>query len=158
MDIVMKAEAFARKEYKKNDSFHGWKHIEAVMKMALVISEGRRVDMEILRLAIIFHDIGYHMGRNEKEKYEMHAENSVIVAEKFMRDNRYPVSRMKRVTKTILDHSTPYRKRHGDAASIEGKIIFDADKSIFITDRATYEKYFPLLYLDETRRRVKDRS
>ena len=55
----------------------------------------------------------------------------------------------------MLDHSTPHRKQLGEAKSIEGKIIYDSDKSIFITTSELYGKYFPQLYLDETKKMVK---
>ena len=44
----------------------------------------------------------------------------------------------------MLDHSSPHRKIRG-AKLLEGKIIYNADKSIFITDFEKYEKYFPQL-------------
>ena len=59
--------------------------------------------------------------------------------------------KIKQITEIILDHSGPHRKIRGDAKTIEGKIIFDSDKSIFITDPETYTKYFSKLYLQVSR-------
>ncbi|MFH1294906.1 MAG: HD domain-containing protein [Candidatus Aenigmatarchaeota archaeon] len=156
MDIIKKSEEFAKEEYKKNDSEHGWNHIAAVRKRALELARNfRGVDIEILELAVIFHDIGYHQGRTAEERYTQHAENSVKTAERFLVKNRYPQDRIEKIKQAILDHSTPHRKRFGDAKSIEGKLIYDADKTIFITTKETYAKYFPLLYLSESRNLVK---
>jgi putative nucleotidyltransferase with HDIG domain len=156
MDIIRKAESFAKKEYEKNDTKHQWHHVEAVRKRAFEIARNfKGVDLELLQLAVIFHDMGYHMGRTEEERYAKHAENSVEIAKKFLKQNGYPKDRIEKVKQIILDHSTSYRKSHGEAELIEGKIIYDADKSVFITTKETYEKYFPLLYFKETRKLVK---
>ena len=147
--IIQKAEKFAKKEYKKNDSAHQWKHIKEVMKRALRIAKNLKdIDYEILKLAIIFHDIDY-------SSYENHVKNSIKIAERFLKENDYPNEKIKEVKEIMLNHSTPHRKKFGDAHLIEGKIIYDADKSIFITNLETYKKYFSLLYLNETKKLVK---
>lgn len=148
MDIVREAEEFAQKEYQKNDSFHQYPHIQDVMNRALQIATlFKDVDYEALKLAIIFHDIDY-------SSYENHPDASVVVAEKFLKSHGYPQDRTEKVKEIMLNHSTPHRNRQGEARLLEGKIIYDADKSIFITDRETYDKYFPKLYLEETRKLV----
>lgn len=147
MDIIKKAEEFAKIEYLKNDPLHQWHHIESVQKRADEICSKLRgvdIDLEALRLAIIFHDINYHT-------YEDHPDASVKVAINFLVQNGVSEERIHQIKEIMLDHSSPHRKVRGEAKSIEGKIIFDADKSIFITTPETYNKYFPLLYLEETR-------
>lgn len=156
MDILKKAEEFAKKEYQKNDSKHQWPHIMAVMKRALEIaSKIEGVDYELLKLGVMFHDIDYHSEKTYEENYKNHVDNSVKVAEEFLKTNKYPVERINKLKEIMLDHSTPHRKKRGDTKIIEGKILFDSDKSIFLTTLERYEKYFHLLYLDETRRLVK---
>lgn len=156
--IVNKAIEFAKAEYQNNDSFHGWGHIEDVMKRASEIVEAMKgnVDYELLRLAIIFHDIDYHSEETFEENYKSHVDNSTRVAEAFLKENNYPRERIERVKQIMFDHSTPHRKERGEAKSIEGKIIYDSDKSIFITSLELYERYFSLLYLDETKGMVKN--
>ncbi len=149
MDIIERAEEFAKQEYTKNDPFHQWGHIQNVLKRALEIAKNfKSVDLEALKLAAIFHDIDYR-------SYGEHVENSIIVAEKFLRENNFPQDRIKKIKEIMLNHSTPHRKKFGDARLLEGKILYDADKSIFITTKELYEKYFPQLYLEETRLLVK---
>lgn len=147
--ILQKAEEFAKKEYKKNDRNHQWNHVNAVMKRGLKISKNlKNVDYEALKLGIIFHDIDYN-------NYKSHVNDSVKIAVKFLKENDYPKKRIEKIKKIMLSHSTPYRKKFGNAKLTEGKIIYDADKSIFITNSKTYKKYFHLLYLDETKKLVK---
>ena len=149
MDIIQKAEEFAKKEYKKNDSFHQWSHIQNVLKRALEIAEQLKdVDYEVLKLAIIFHDIDYR-------KYETHVEASIEVSETFLKKEGYPKERIEKVKEIMLNHSSPHRRKFGEAKLLEGKIIYDADKSISMGDAEFYKKYYIKLYLDETRKLVK---
>ncbi|MFH1456647.1 MAG: HD domain-containing protein [Patescibacteria group bacterium] len=155
--IIQKVIDFAKIEYEKNDSFHSWQHVENVMKRADEIAEkiDDPIDFETLKLAIIFHDIDYHSEKDFETNYSNHVDNSVKVAKKFLNENNYPKEKIEKVKDIILDHSTPHRKKQGEAKSIEGKIIYDSDKSIFITNQELFEKYFPQLYLEETKEMVK---
>lgn len=157
--IIINAIAFAKVEYEKNDPLHRWSHIENVMKRASEIVEKITipVDLELLKLAIIFHDIDYNSEKDFEESYKKHPDNSVKIAEKFLHDHNYPQERIEKVKEIMLDHSTPHRKIRGEAKSIEGNIIYDADKSIGIdwSNPELYNKYFSQLYLDETKEMVK---
>lgn len=156
MNIIGKATKFAKDAYRKNDPFHQWQHIENVMKRAVKIASSiKGVDYELLKLAIIFHDIDYNSEVTLEDNYNNHPNNSTKVAEIFLKKNNFPPARIRRVIEIMLDHSTPHRKKRGEANSIEGKIIYDADKSIFITTTDLYKKYYPLLYLEETKLLVK---
>ncbi len=146
MNIIEAAEEFAKIEYLKNDDFHQWHHILNVLERAMLISRNfENIDDEALKLAIIFHDVDY-------SDYNLHPDNSVNVAVSFLVKNNYPVERIEKVKEIMLNHSTPHRKRLGEAKLLEGKIIYDADKSISMTKKDDfYNKYYPYLYLDETR-------
>jgi HD superfamily phosphodiesterase len=147
MNILKAAEEFAKIEYLKNDSFHQWHHIEDVQRRAdeiCALLNDKTIDLEALRLAIIFHDIDYRT-------YDDHPDASVKVARSFLSKNGFSEQKMHQIQEIMLDHSSPHRKVRGDSKTLEGKIIFDADKSIFITTPETYKKYFPLLYFPETR-------
>jgi putative nucleotidyltransferase with HDIG domain len=157
MDILRKAEEFARGEYQKNDPRHQWSHVQAVMERALEIARHLDgVDHEALKLAVLFHDIDYHSEPSYRENYENHVENSIQVAEKFLKENNLPEERINKIKQIMLEHSTPHRRKIGDARLLEGKIIYDADKSLSIKDRATFDKYFDMLYFDITKEIVKN--
>lgn len=145
MNILQKAEKFAKKEYLSNDPKHQWSHIQAVLNRAMeIIKNFKNIDLESLKLAIIFHDIDY-------TAYDTHVDDSVKIAEKFLIENNHPKNKIEKIKEIMLDHSTPHRKERGEATLIEGKIIYDADKSIGMNDLKFREKYFPKLYLDETK-------
>jgi len=159
MDIIKKATIFAKEEYQKNDSKHQWAHVEKVMKRALEIARQLdNVDYELLKLAVIFHDIDYNSELTCDENYKNHVENSIKVAEEFLMKSNYPKEQIIKLKQAMLSHSGPHRRKLGESKIKEGKILYDADKSILMNDSATYEKYFPILYFDETRKLVKKPS
>jgi len=149
MNIIKTSEDFAKKEYAKHDEIHQWNHSEDVMKIALKLAKFYpEVDLEILKLAVIFHDISY-------EQYEIHVEESMKVAEKFLKENNYPEEKIKKVLQVMISHSGPHRRKFGEASIIEGKIIYDSDKFHLAKTKGGFEKYFNRFYLDETRNLLK---
>jgi uncharacterized protein len=145
MSILELAEQFGKEEYAKHDEFHQWKHAEDVMGIALKLASFHpEVDLEILKLAVIFHDISY-------EEYETHVDESVKTAEKFLREHGYPENRLNKVLEVMISHSGPHRRRLGEAQTIEGKIIYDSDKFYLAQTPEGFEKYYPQFYLEETR-------
>jgi HD superfamily phosphodiesterase len=150
-DLTRTAEAFAKIEYEKNDPAHRWPHVQNVLERASAIARRfENVDFEALKLAIFFHDIDYR-------SYEQHVDASVKIAEEFLKKNNCPKGRIEKVKEIMRNHSTPHRKKMGEARLLEGKIIYDADKSILMTSPESYEKYFHKLYLDETKKLVKEK-
>ena len=144
-DIFKISEEFARIEYAKHDNQHQWSHVQEVMNIALKLAESYpQTDLEILKLAVIFHDVNY-------ESYETHVENSIEVAKNFFNQQKYPEDRTKHVLEAMLSHSGPHRRKLGDTNLIEGKILYDADKFRAATTQEGFEKYGPRFYLDETR-------
>jgi len=150
--ILQISEEFARKEYAKHDEKHQWGHVEEVMTVALKLANYySQTDLEILKLAILFHDICY-------DNYITHIEKSMAMAKQFLLKHHYPENRIQLVLDVILAHSGPHRKKFGDTKLIEGKIIFDADKFRAATTPEGFVKYGPRFYLNETREILKKLS
>jgi HD superfamily phosphodiesterase len=78
-NIVNQAKEFAKEEYAKHDPMHRWDHVEQVLDTALYLEDFYReeLDSEILRLAVILHDIWY-------ESYDKHVDESVKMAKSFL--------------------------------------------------------------------------
>lgn len=145
MSILKIAEKFAKKEYAKHDENHQWTHIKKVMNIALKLAKFHpKVDLEILKLAVIFHDISY-------EQYETHVEESMKVTKKFLKEHNYPKDKMNKVLQVMISHSSPHRRKLGEAKMIEEKIIYDSDKFYIVQTPEGFEKYYSRFYLKETR-------
>lgn len=147
-EIIKICENVAKKECAKHDSKHQWNHVEEVMDVALKLADFYpEVDLEILKLAVIFHDVIYN-------QYETHVDDSVKFARGFLKQQSYPKERINKIVEVILAHSGPHRRRDGDTNLIEGKIIYDADKFKIAKSSEGYKKYYPRFYLEETRKMV----
>ena len=145
IDIVTISQKFAKVEYSKHDEYHQWRHVEGVMRVALELAKNyKNVDLEILILAVIFHDISY-------KRYETHVEESLKVAENFLKKQNYLIERTNKVLEVMLCHSGPHRRKFGEAKSIEGKIIYDADKFNLAKTKEGFNRYYNKFYLNKTR-------
>lgn len=143
--IIKKAEKFAKKKYQEGDKYHNWQHVQDVLEVALKLSKHYPdADLEVLKLAIIFHDVDY-------TNPETHALDSSKIAEEFLVKLKYPQEKIEKIVKVILSHSSKQRKKLGDTALIEGKIIYDADKFRLACSADASEKFYKKLYLAETR-------
>lgn len=153
MNYFEKIEQFAKIEYSRHDDFHQWSHVEDVLEVALhLASFYTEVDLEILKIAVIFHDITY-------ENYDTHVDKSVETTKKFLEEIQYPEKKIKKIVEVIYDHSWPHRKKNWEAKTIEWKIIYDSDKFwLVMLNEDWYKKYFPQLYLQETRELVNSKK
>lgn len=148
MDIIPTSIKFAKKEYAKHDKHHQWSHVKNVMITALKLAKHYpKTNLELLKLAIIFHDITY-------KNYETHVDDSAQTAEQFLQAQHYPTSKINKIKKIIFAHSSPHRRKFGNTKLIEGKIIYDADKFQLALDSKLYQKYYPQLYLKETKQMI----
>jgi uncharacterized protein len=103
---------------------HDWDHTERVFRLCLRIGRKERADLDVLRLAALLHDIG----RAEEDRSNgrtCHAQKGALQADGILRRHGIGVERIARVVRCIETHR--YRGRLVPD-SLEGKILFDADK------------------------------
>jgi uncharacterized protein len=110
----------ARQFYTDNDPVHDFDHILRVLALAERIGAVEGADMEVLRAAVLLHDVGRDKadaaGRD-------HAEFAAERAREMLADA--PSDKVEAVVEAIIAH----RFRAGPPpASLEGRILFDADK------------------------------
>jgi len=117
-DIIKEIEKYAKKEM-VSDILHGWPHVERVLKYALIVNEEMQGNWDIIKSAILLHDIGH------KLKRENHNELSAQIAEKLLIEKSIQKSIINNVKKCILTHSRQFA--HQKPSSIEAKVVFDAD-------------------------------
>lgn len=106
------------------DSAHDAEHVRRVLYLALEIAETEpTADMDVLIAACLLHDIG----REEqfRDPSLCHARVGAEKAYRFLTEQGFPESFAAHVQDCVRTH----RFRSGDPpASIEAKILFDADK------------------------------
>jgi uncharacterized protein len=117
MNFIDKTKKYALTIYERHDFIHGWDHILSVRNNALKLQKILGGDKEIIEIAAYLHDCDYSKG------IQKHVELSAVKAKKFLNSINYP--KTKQVIGAILNHATHLRKPN---ASLEAKILFDADK------------------------------
>ena len=114
----------ARQWYPSTDPVHGFDHIERVYRMAerLALAEG--ADLEIVHAAALLHDIeGSHPGGEERANH--HHQSADIAAEILLKEG-WSTDQIAAVQHCIRAHR--YRDNREPPATIEAKVLFDADK------------------------------
>lgn len=103
---------------------HDWSHVERVYFLAMGIAKKEKADFDIIKIAVYLHDIG--------RKEEMatggkvcHAKKGVELAENILSRYNFDKKIKEHIKHCILSHR--YRNDHRPA-TIEAKILFDADK------------------------------
>ena len=118
--IRKQAQAF----FRSSRGSHDWDHTERVFRLCLRIGRKERADLDVLRLAALLHDIG----REEEDRSygrTCHAKKGAVLARKILSNNGIDEERTSKIVRCIETHR--YRGRLVPD-SLEGKILFDADK------------------------------
>ena len=109
------------RESKNQSVSHRWDHAERVYRNTLMLVKGKSViDLEVLKIAALLHDIDHPY-----DKKKDHAQRSVRKARQVLRMIGYPEHKMIRVLEVMSTHSSEDIRL---PATIEGKILLDADK------------------------------
>jgi uncharacterized protein len=119
----VRSEVIRRLNDSQQSVAHRFDHLERVMRNALAIAATvEEVDLEILELAVLLHDVDQPSGRKSE-----HVELSLHAAEEILRQGGCPEDRSKQVLKVIAEHSTEH-VRTIQPSTNEARILFDADK------------------------------
>jgi uncharacterized protein len=119
--IIAKTVNYVKELLHADSSGHDWWHIERVWKMSVRLSEGQDVDLFVVELAALLHDI---------DDWKFNEENSKTLsrATKWMHDLHLDSSIIEHVTQIIKGMS--FKGAHVETAmmTLEGKIVQDADR------------------------------
>ena len=116
--------------YFESGDGHGFDHVDRVYKLALKISADENVDMDIVRAAVLLHDIARS---KEKEglavgpgRYNIcHAKEGAKMAIEILKETSFPEKKIDAVAHAIAVH----RYSNGlKAESREAEILQDADR------------------------------
>lgn len=114
----------ARQWYPVQDPVHGFDHIERVYRMSERLAKLEGADLEIVHAAALLHDIeGSHPAGDERAN---HHHQSAEIAAEILRGEGWGPERIAAVQHCIRAHR--YRDDREPPATIEAKVLFDADK------------------------------
>lgn len=106
-------------------SAHDMDHVLRVYNLALHLAEGESVDLDVLKAAILLHDIARVKEDNDSTGQIDHAILSAEMCVPILKKVNFPANKIKHVQDCIISH----RYRTGnEAQTLEAKILFDADK------------------------------
>ncbi len=110
--------------YPSSDHVHGFDHIQRVYVMAERLAAAEGADLEIVRAAALLHDV--EGSRPEGDERANHHKQSAEIAGDILREEGWPQERIAAVQHCIRAHR--YRDNREPPATIEAKVLFDADK------------------------------
>ncbi len=106
-------------------SAHNFDHVMRVYNLALYLAENEDVDLDIIKVATLLHDIGGEKEINDPTGKTDHAIEGAKMAEPILNNLGYSKNKIKHIQDCIVSHR--YRNENKPQTK-EAKIVFDADK------------------------------
>ncbi len=121
-----KIKEIVKKELSGADAGHDLNHVMRVYCLCLKLTKDMRdIDLEVLELAALLHDVGGRGELKDKTGKVCHAKLSAEMAQDILKKLGYSQDKINRIIHCILAH----RYRTGVSPKTkEAKILFDADK------------------------------
>ena len=125
-EIIEEIKKIVEKEMEGTDPSHDFLHVTRVYNLCLKIAKyEQNVDLEILKLAALLHDIARLKEDFDETGKIRHEVEGAKMAEEILTKFNFPKEKIKKVKECIISH----RFRGGnEPKTIEAKILFDADK------------------------------
>lgn len=124
MNIGSQIKKEAKKLFLSSKGSHDWEHTERVLRLCMRIGKKEKVDLEILKLAVILHDIS-RKHQDEVNGKICHAKKGAILARKLLEKYNFNKEKTDRIIHCIETHR--FRGKE-TPKSKEAKVLFDADK------------------------------
>jgi len=106
-------------------SAHNMDHIDRVYNLCLHLVKGEKVDLDVLRAAVLLHDIAKGKEYADKTGTFDHATEGAKMAEPILRELNFSEDKIKHICDCIISHRY---KTDNKPKTLEAKILFDADK------------------------------
>lgn len=119
-ELIIKTSNFVKEKLEKDSSGHDFWHIYRVWKNAKNIGSGEGVNMEVVELAALLHDLG---------DYKLN--NGIELGSKPAREWLEKNGCERGVTNAvchIIDNMSFNKMKDGEELSLEGKVVQDADR------------------------------
>ncbi len=125
-NIIEEIKKIVKKEMEGTDPSHDFLHVMRVYNLCLEIAKyEKNVDLEILKLSALLHDIARLKEDFDNTGEIDHAVEGAKMAEKILTKFDFPKDKIEKIKECIISH----RFRGGnEPKTIEAKILFDADK------------------------------
>lgn len=123
-DALIEVKAFAKACFDKSSGSHDWEHTLRVFRLCEVIGGVENADMDVLRVAAYLHDIGRGL-QDASDGAVCHAEKGAQIAEPFVERLRLSTEQKQNIIHCIRSHRF---RNHHTPATLEAKVLFDADK------------------------------
>jgi uncharacterized protein len=104
------------------DASHDFDHIQRVLALAETIQLQEGGDLPTIWAAVAFHDLGQE---RERRFGGDHAQIGAEIAAEYLSNSRFPQQALVAVQEAIREHRQTGK---GMPGSLEGRILFDADK------------------------------
>lgn len=120
--VIKKTEWFVKNTLRNDSSGHDWWHIERVRRNALYIGKHERVDLFVVELAALLHDIAdwkFHGGTTEAGAKK---------ASEWLRSLHVDEEIVKHIAHIVAEVSFKGAGVKSKIESIEGKVVQDADR------------------------------
>lgn len=111
------------KPYFKEGGSHAFDHVERVYNLALRLAEKNNIDLDVLKAAVLLHDIA--RVKEDNNEVECHAEEGAEMAKSILKEMNFPEDKIELVSYAIRVH------RHSKgmkAETKEAEILQDADR------------------------------
>ena len=106
-------------------SAHQIDHIERVYNLSLHLSKGEIVDLDVLKAAVLLHDIAGAKEMDDPTGNTDHAVEGAKMAEPILKKLGFSSKKIKHIQDCIISHRY---KTENKPKTLEAQILFDADK------------------------------
>jgi uncharacterized protein len=125
-EIINKLKEIVKQEMEGTDPSHDFLHVMRVYNLCLEIAKyEQNVDLEVLKVAALLHDIARLKEDFDKTRKIDHAIEGAKMAESILARFNFSKEKIERVKECIISHRFRGNK---EPETIEAKILFDADK------------------------------
>ena len=115
---------FARRLFDGASGSHGWDHTLRVVRLCEVMGPVEKADMDVLTAAAYLHDIG-RSAQDTAEGAVCHAAEGARLAEPIVDSLPFSNDQQQNIIHCIRAHRF---RNHHKPATIEARVLFDADK------------------------------
>jgi len=113
------------KDELKECSAHDFDHVMRAYNMALHLAENEKVDLEVIKMASLLHDIGGKKEIDDPTGKTDHAIESAKMAKPILKELEFSDDKINHICDCIISHRY---KTENQPKTLEAKILFDADK------------------------------